>query len=226
MPWLTESELTDVETVIQYVAARSEVGAKGVVLMGVSKGANAALCAAAGNPMVRAIVTDGAFPTGPLQRHYVRRFMRIYLRLPLVAEYLPDVCLISFCMWAKFLFWLRSGCRIVDVERSVRSVCQPVFMIHGERDGYVPRKIAEGLRRRLPGRSKLWVVEGVSHNGAVTAVGDSYVQRIAKFLVWSCRDSNVVVRRRHGHSCAVSRLLKCGTGRGTRRPETSLPART
>jgi pimeloyl-ACP methyl ester carboxylesterase len=227
MPWLTESELTDVQTVIQYLVSRSEAGAKGIVLIGVSKGANAALCTAAGNPTVRAIVTDGAFPTGALQRHYVRRFMHIYLRLPLVAEYLPDACLISFCMWAKFLYWLRSGCRIVDVERLVRSVRQPVFMIHGERDGYVPKKIAERLRRRLPGRSKLWIVQGVNHNGAASAMGASYVQRIAKFLVWSSRDSNAHMRRRRNRrSWAVSRLLKWWMRPVARRPASSLPART
>ena len=67
-------------------------------------------------------------------RHYIRRFMNIYVRIPLVARYLPDFCLISYYKCAKFLVGLRRGCRFVNVEQACRRVRQPVFMIHGERD--------------------------------------------------------------------------------------------
>ncbi len=226
MPWLTEDELKDTQSVIKHLASRCDADTKGIALIGVSKGANAALCAAARNRSIRAIVTDSAFSTGPLQRHYIRRFMNIYLRLPYVAEYLPEWCLISHCKWAHFLFRLRNGCRIVDIDQSVRSVVQPVFMIHGKKDAYVPSSIAERLRHQLPGRSKLWFIKGASHNGAVITVTDNYLQRIAKFLVWSFRDSKVHRRRRNGYSRVVSRLLGRRTRRGSAELASTVPPRT
>jgi len=226
MPWLTENELRDTETVIKYLASQCDAVTNGIALIGVSKGANAALCAAARNPSVRTIVIDSAFPTGPLQRHYIRRFMHIHLRLPLIAEYLPEWCMISHCKWAEFLFWRRGGFRIVDIEQSARSVCQPVFVIHGKQDSYVPSPIAEGLRRQLRGRSKMWIVQGVSHNGAVITETENYLRRIAKFLAWSFRDSNVGRRRRNGYSRVLSRLLSRRTLRGSKQLASPLPART
>ena len=132
-PWLTRHELADVQAAIDYLCDRPDADPHGIGIFGISRGGNAALCVAAGDPRVRAIVTDGAFPLDATIRHYIRRFMRIYVRIPLV-DHLPDVCLISYCAWAKLLIGLKRRCRFISVEQACRHVRQPVFMIHGERD--------------------------------------------------------------------------------------------
>jgi pimeloyl-ACP methyl ester carboxylesterase len=182
LPWLTRYELADVQAAINYLCSRLDADSTGIGLIGVSKGGNAALCAAANDPRIRSIVTDGAFPIDAMQRHYIRRFMRIYARLPRWVERVPDFCLVSFCVWAKFLLGLRSHCRFVNVDQVARQVRQPVFMIHGEQDGYIPLEVVRKLRTCLSGRSKLWIVPGVKHNGAIAAVTREYHRRIARFF--------------------------------------------
>ena len=182
MPWLTRYELADVQAAVNYVCSRPDADSHRIGLIGVSKGGNAALCAAAGDPRVRAVVTDGAFPIDAMQRHYIRRFMRIYVRLPRWVENIPDFCLLSFCAWAKFLLGWRSHCRFVNLDLVARQVRQPVFMIHGEQDGYIPLEVVRKLRTYLSGRSKLWIVPGVKHNVSIAAVTREYHRRIARFF--------------------------------------------
>ena len=180
--WLTQYELEDVLAAVDYVCSRRDAASHGIGLIGVSRGANAALCAAAMDGRVRAVVTDGAFPVGPMQRHYIRRFMSIYIRVPLLAEKLPDICLVSYCEWAKFLLGLRRRCRFINIEQVARRVHCPVFMIHGKRDGYIPLEVARDLRTRLAGRSKMWIVPGVKHNGAILLATEEYHRRTWRFF--------------------------------------------
>ena len=147
--------------------------------MGVSKGASAALCAAAEDSRVLAVVTDGAFPLDAMQMHYFRRYMEIYIAFP---QLVPNWCLVSFCEWAKLLVGLRRGCRFVDVEQSARNVRQPVLMIHGERDAYIPMEVVHALRGCLAGRSRLWKVPGAKHNRAVHVAASEYRRRVARFF--------------------------------------------
>jgi len=182
MPWLTNYELADVRAAVDYLTSRKDADPDGIGLIGVSRGANAALCAAAGNERVRAVVTDGAFPIGAMQRHYVRRFMDIYITPWWIGRRLPDVCLMSYCGWAKLVAGWRQNCRFASPEQFTRRVQQPVFMIHGERDAYIPLEVVHDLRSSLAGRSKLWVVPGVKHNGAIKKAHREYHRRIARFF--------------------------------------------
>jgi uncharacterized protein len=182
MPWLTHYELADVRAAVDYLTSRDDADPAGIGLLGVSRGANAALCAAAGDSRVRAVVTDGAFPIGAMQRHYVRRFMDIYITPWWIGRRLPDVCLMSYCGWAKLVAGWQQNCRFASPEQFTRRVRQPVFMIHGERDAYIPLDVVHNLRSSLAGRSKLWVVPGVKHNGAIKKATREYHRRIARFF--------------------------------------------
>lgn len=182
-PWLTERELRDVCTIVNQLHCRFEAASSGIALIGMSKGANAALCAAARLPFIRAVVADGAFPLDALQRYYIRRFMRVYVRIPLLDRRLPDVCFVSFCKWAQLLYRLQSGARLVKVEHLVRRITQSVFMIHGERDSFVPPSLGHALHRQLPEPGRFWVVPGVKHNAAIDQLGTCYNVRVVRFLM-------------------------------------------
>jgi pimeloyl-ACP methyl ester carboxylesterase len=182
MPWLTQYELADVQAAINYLCFRDDADPRGIGIMGISKGGTAALCAAADDPRVRAIITDGAFPLGAMQRFYLRRFMKIYTRIAWLIDRLPDVCLVSYFEWAKLLLGLRRHCRFVNVEQMTRRVRQPVFMIHGQQDAYVPLEVVRALRGCLAGRSKLWVVPDAKHNQAIAVATREYHRRIARFF--------------------------------------------
>jgi hypothetical protein len=107
--------------------------------------------------------------------------MNIYVALPL-AEKLPDVFFVSYCQLAKFVLGLRRRCRFINVEQMARRVHCPVFMIHAKRDGYIPFEVVHDLRKRLAGRSKMWIVPGVKHNGAIIMAADEYRRRILRFF--------------------------------------------
>lgn len=182
LPWLTRYELADVRAAVDYLCSRPDADPRGVGLLGVSKGASAALSAAADEPRILAVATDGAFPIDAMQKHYIRRFMDIYVPFPRLNARLPDVSLSSFCHWAKFLVGQKHHCRFVDVEQAARRVRQPVLMIHGERDAYVPIEVAQALRAALAGRSRLWVVAGAKHNGSISLARREYERRLCRFF--------------------------------------------
>lgn len=182
LPWLTQREVEDVEAAIAYVIG-SPAGCGPVSLMGLSRGADAALCAAAGDARISAVVADGAFPSGALQRHYLRRFMRIYPFARWLSGYLPELCLAGLCACANLLFRLRGGHRLVSVERKARRVRQPVLMIHGGSDTAVPAVLAERLREHLAGDSEFWIVPNAGHNQAAAAAGEEYARRVTGFLL-------------------------------------------
>lgn len=181
MPWITEYEMADVQAAVNYLCSRHDAAPGGIGLMGVSKGATAAICAAARDRRIRAVVADGAYPIDGMQRHYIRRFAGFTRLAPLVAQ-IPDVCLFSFCKWCKFLVGLRRGCRFLNVEQLAASVTQPVFMIYGERDSYVPSSVIREFRSTIAGRTKLWIVSGARHNGAVQVASELYHRRISRFF--------------------------------------------
>ncbi|MBN2474975.1 MAG: alpha/beta fold hydrolase [Pirellulales bacterium] len=182
MPWVTVQDLTDVQAAIDYVCGRSDADPRGIGLIGVSKGATVALCAAASDTRVRTLVLDGPCPTERMQLHYVRRFMQIYVAYPWLVSRLPDLSLRSTNAWTKFVVQRQRHCRFVNVDQAARQVRQPVMMIHGQRDAHVPVEVARGLRNSMPNCTRLWVVPNAKHNGGIMVARNTYHRRIARFF--------------------------------------------
>ena len=182
IPWLTRYELEDVLAAVEYLCGRDDADPQGVGLFGISRGGAAALCAAALDGRIRAVVTDGAFPLEEMQLHYMRRYMEIYLRYSWLLAKLPDVSLSSFCRWGRYFVGLRRGCQFVNVTQLTRKIRQPVFLIHGERDTYVPLEVVMLLRASISRRTRLWVVPGAKHNRAIDVAQQQYHRRIGRFF--------------------------------------------
>lgn len=182
MPWVTRFELEDVRAAVNYLASRPDADSRGVGLLGISRGGTAALCAAADDPRIACVVTDGAFPLEEMQLHYMRRYMEIYLYFSWLLAKLPDHTLGTFCRWARFIVGWRRGCKFLHVTQMTRRTRQPVFMIHGERDTYVPIKVVHELRTSLGRKPRLWVVPGAKHNRSIDVATHAYCRRIARFF--------------------------------------------
>ncbi|MHB1033479.1 MAG: alpha/beta hydrolase [Pirellulales bacterium] len=182
MPWVTHYELADVQAVVDYLCSRDGADPRGIGLLGVSKGGAASLCAAARDSRVLAVVTDGAFPTEPMQVHYIRRYMEIYTPLAPILSKLPNFALAIPGKLAQWLIGWRRRCRFVNVERTAHRVLQPVLMIHGQRDHHIPLEVVHALRNRIAGPTKLWIVPRAKHNGAITVARSEYHRRIAQFF--------------------------------------------
>ncbi|MBN2024009.1 MAG: alpha/beta fold hydrolase [Pirellulales bacterium] len=182
LPWVTEYDLADVRAVINYLCARDDADPRGIGLVGVSKGGTVALCAAADDPRVRTLVIDGACPTERMQLHYIRRFLKIFVRFPQLLAWLPDVSLRTTAGWARWVLGRRRGCRFVTVDQAARRIHQPTLMIHGRRDAHIPLAVVRALRDSMPSRPKLWVTPSAKHNESITLERVEYHRRIARFF--------------------------------------------
>lgn len=180
--WLTRYELEDVQAVVDYLASRPDADPRGVGLIGISKGGTAALGVAARDPRVRAVVTDGAYASDSLQRHYFLRFAQIYVPWRWIWSRLPKLAMDAVSMWARVVAGLRLGCKFVKIEPLARRVQQPVLMVHGQRDTMIPLDVARLLRDCLGGSSKLWVVPRARHNGAIVVSTAEYQRRLTRFF--------------------------------------------
>ncbi|HUT11017.1 MAG TPA: alpha/beta fold hydrolase [Thermoguttaceae bacterium] len=183
MPWVTGYDVSDVLAAVDYLCSRADADPHGVGILGISKGGTAALCAAARDPRVRALVIDGLVPTERMQIHYARRFMSIYA--PCLCKWfarLPDVSFRLTAAVTRALVQRQRKCRFVNVDQAARRVRQPVMMIHGGRDGHIPVEVVRALRNSMPNGTRFWVIPDAKHNGGIAVAGEAYHRRIARFF--------------------------------------------
>lgn len=183
LPWLTQHEVVDVRAALDYLSTREDADPRGVGLLGVSRGGVAALCAASRDRRVRAIVSDGAYSTAAMQIHYMRRYMAIFTLFARQYALLPDWFLGALTSEARRLVEHRRRIRFVRVELALRRLHQPVLLIHGELDPFVPLEIVDSLARQLSWRTRRWVVPQARHNGALDAARAEYERRVARFFL-------------------------------------------
>lgn len=180
--WVTQYEVIDLKAAVDCAARICGSQPARVGVMGTSRGAAAALCLAAEDQRIAAIVVDGAFSTDAIQCHFMRRYMSIYSRLAFVWASLPNIGLFSYRVGPRLLAGMTQRCRYLNVERKLRRVRQPVFMIHGARDSFVPIPVVHKIRLLIAGRTKLWLVPRAKHNAAISVARDEYELRIERFF--------------------------------------------
>ena len=182
LPWATTYEVSDVEAAIELLDSRPDRDPRGVGVLGISRGGSAAMCAATGNPRVRAIVSDGAFPIVPMQVYYMRRYARIFAWWAPVLPLVPEWYIAVHMRWALVHVARMRNCRFARVERIARRLKIPKLMIHGGSDSYIPMPVVEQLKRQLPAPLEQWIVPRAKHNGSVDKATGEYQQRLERFF--------------------------------------------
>ena len=184
--WCEQREVFDCEAAFQYVSAtleeRGECGEFGV--LGISRGACAAMLALPRCAQVRAVACDGLFSTDDLWEHYACRWAYIFAKGRVDYENYPRV------MWRYLRWWLERvspralGCVYPSVRKALRSIrpWRPAFFVHGQRDTYVPVELACELHARAGQPSFSWIVAGAKHNLAVNVAGAEYHERLGAFF--------------------------------------------
>jgi len=181
-PWVSQYEVIDVRTVIDYLSSRPDADPNGIGLIGINRGGTAALCAAAGDPRVAALVVDGPVPTERLQIQTARRLLRrCFLPARLVRE-LPEALLALLGTWAKWVIGYHYHCQLVNVDQAARHVTQPVLLIHGRHETYVSPEVVREFRAEIAGSAKIWTIPRGIPGRAVTAVPNAYHRRIVRFF--------------------------------------------
>ncbi|MBA4067258.1 MAG: hypothetical protein C0501_26835 [Isosphaera sp.] len=182
LQWVTDRDVADARAVVKYLLSRPDADGRGVGLFGVSKGGGAGLVAAAGEPGVRCVATDGAYATHTTMVPYLKRWIAIYSDRKILQRALP--------MWfygiigsvgAKKVARNR-GVAYPSVEKAVSRLGRPLLMIHGGGDNYIRPEMAAALFARARGPKELWVVPKAKHNQALTVAGDEYHARVLAFF--------------------------------------------
>ena len=162
--WYTEYEISDVQSVVRFVRSHAALGELAIGLMGISRGANAALAVAAKDSGVECVVADSAFTTDTLMVLYAARWVRYSTPR---WFYLPEWHLHISCRLARFVSEIRRNVRHPILERSLSELGRRrVLLIAGERDSYVPAENSTRIQARIGGNSAVWYVSGAKHNSA------------------------------------------------------------
>ncbi|HVJ68317.1 MAG TPA: alpha/beta hydrolase, partial [Caulifigura sp.] len=156
--WLTTRELADVQAVIDWVQSRPEWAGRPLMLMGVSRGANAALAAAA-TRSVAGVVAVGAFSTLDLAFHHlldgIRRYAPIFFKVRFPHWHIRSTLMLAV-RWSG----LRQGVSFIGLERMIRRL-EPdkMLFIAGSDDSHIPVAFQTELADRVPG-AEFWTVPG------------------------------------------------------------------
>jgi fermentation-respiration switch protein FrsA (DUF1100 family) len=183
LPWVTKYEVTDMEAALAYLKARSDGDPRGIGFFGISKGGGAGLLAAARDPYIRCVVTDGAFATYTTMVSYMCKWIAIYSDRYWIQHLLPT----WFYGWMA-LEGLRQigrerGCRFPHLERATPKLSpRPLLMIHGEADTYIKPEMARMLFDRAGPPKEFWLVEGAKHNQAIQVATEEYQRRVLDFF--------------------------------------------
>ena len=185
LQWTSDKEMEDVLGACAYVQARlaaadlpAEIG-----LFGISRGAGAALLAAASDPCIKAIVCDGAFSNDTTITALMKRWVHLFARVKLVYENQSDT------FW-KFMHWLmmrfvhrKMGCRYLSVRKALTEMQpRPIFFIHGQKDSYIRVEQTQLLYDLAPSPKHLWIVEDAKHNQSVIVEPHLYAARTIAFF--------------------------------------------
>ncbi len=185
LQWPSDRELEDVLGATAYVGDRlAEQGQPtGLGIFGISRGAGAAILAAASDGNIRAIACDGAFSTETVIESFMKRWAYIFARIKLVYENHPP----AFWMLLRWLLIRtaqpKMGCRYPSVRRALRQMAaRPILMIHGQRDSYISEEHTELLYAVAPPPRYKWIVPGARHNQSVVVAGEAYARRTTAFF--------------------------------------------
>jgi uncharacterized protein len=183
MQWASNFEVIDVQAALAHVRACVGGARPWIGLMGISRGGSTALLSAAIDRDVRAVVTDGAFPTNLTQLAYMLRWAKIYIGEGLLYQLTPAWYYSFLCGIARMLAARRHGCRFLRVARAIRRISpRPLLMIHGAKDSYVVPEIAQQLFARAGEPKQFWLVPEARHNGAIQVASSLYSSRLVEFF--------------------------------------------
>ncbi len=183
--WVSNRELDDMRGAVAYALTwldeRGYEQRLGVV--GVSRGACAAILAAKENPRIAALFCDGAFSTDTTIEHFMQRWAYIFARVRIVYENHPPVFW-RFLRWTMMLFarW-EFRCQFPSVRKAIRRMApRPMVFVHGERDSYLPVEQSRKLYA-LAGQPKtLWIAPGARHNQAAVLHRSEYERLLLTFF--------------------------------------------
>lgn len=181
--WLSEHELNDTRSAIDYIRQHPELKQLPLGLSGMCRGAGAALAVAARDPEIKYIACEGAFINESLfLDHAIRwgeRFLpRLFIQLVPTWEVTRAF---------RSMLWFtqrRQGCRFVNLKPLLRTLKnRNLLFFVGEKDQSVVPRMSELIIRRIRhSRTTLYPLPGAVHNAGRFTQQKLYDQRLIEFF--------------------------------------------
>jgi pimeloyl-ACP methyl ester carboxylesterase len=154
--------------------ARDQFGTMKVAVLGISRGAGAAILAAADDPRISAVVADSAWPDHDFQLSRLSFLPLGPLRVPLPPYGVAAVNALAGTDMAESR----------PLEAIARISPRPLLLIHTADDDNATTPV-EGARKLFAAAGEpkqLWVASRGGHIGAISAFPDEYRARVIAFL--------------------------------------------
>ena len=181
--WPSNHEVDDIRAAIAYVQSRCDVDRTGVGILGISRGASAAVIAAALNPAVRCLVVDGVFSTDHSIDELMKRWVQLFARVD-VARATRTMAVYRFFR-ALLIFYveLKCRCRFPSARQALAKLAAvPILFIQGGRDAYVRPEWTRVLYDLKAGPKDLWICADAKHNQAVATDPKTYAGKTTDFF--------------------------------------------
>lgn len=175
--WVTERELYDMRGALAHVHEMlSERGLSTEIgVLGVSRGACAAILAATECDRIVAMVCDGVYSTDNCVEYFMKRWAYIFARVKFVYEnHHPAFWRVLRCLMLRFAE-REFGCKFPSVRKALMRISpRPIAFIHGLRDSYLPIEQGRLLYALAPQPKSFWAVPHAKHNQAVIVQPERY----------------------------------------------------
>lgn len=160
------SEVMDLRGALDWLETR---GVPAVGVLGFSMGAAVALTAAAHDPRIRAVVADSPFTR-----------LAAVVAAGLRAHGAPAPLALPL---ARLALWragwrLHAALALAEPARWAALISQPVLLMHGGRDRFVPAAAIRGLAETLAGPCRVWSVPEADHRELDLVRPDEYLEQV------------------------------------------------
>ena len=181
--WPSNYEVNDILAAIAFVESRRDTNGKGVGILGISRGASAAVVAAALSPSILCLAVDGAFSTDFSIDELMKRWVQIFVRIDLARADRTFSVYRFFRALLMFYVELKCRCRFPSTRRSLAKLDSvPILFIQGERDAYVRPEQTRVLHDLKPGAKELWICPGAKHNQSIATDSQTYARKTVAFF--------------------------------------------
>ena len=181
--WPSNHDVNDILAALAYVESRRDMNDQGIGIFGISRGASAAVMAAAIQPSIRCLAVDGVFSTDSSIDELIKRWAQIFARIDLARASRSESAYRFFRALIMFYVELKCRCRFPSTRKALPKLeSVPVLFIHGERDTYVRPEQTRVLYDLKPGAKELWICPDAKHNQAVVTDPKTYGQRLTLFF--------------------------------------------
>lgn len=182
--WVTEYEIRDLHAVLDWIGEQAAFAGLPLGVMGISRGASAALLALSARDDVQFLCSDSGYTNHLLISQYIERWAPL-----IVPRFVLRICP-SFWHIRKTLdvaIWLRGwkrNCRYLNTAQPFEKMTgKQVLLIAGAKDSYVPNRLTRELQRQLGSQcADMWLVSKANHNGARQQAPDLYDAKVVNFF--------------------------------------------